>query len=91
MAKDSQSGYLNLNQTFSGKHNLGMRFAVVPKGKSMKKKKRDITEKETSSQEEWNPLAGHGILPDGVSLTQNIGCAGGKNPKSNSNKKDNNE
>lgn len=88
MAKDSQCGNLNLNQTFSEKDNLGKGFAVVPTGKSMKNKKAKIPENEAHELEEWNPLEGHGIFPNGVSLTQNIGCAGGKNPKTNSKKKD---
>lgn len=28
--------------------------------------------------EEWDLSEGMGILPDDISLTQNIGCAGGK-------------
>jgi hypothetical protein len=32
--------------------------------------------------EEWDLSKGMGILPDDIPLTQNIGCAGGKSPKS---------
>ncbi|WP_169719248.1 hypothetical protein [Algoriphagus mannitolivorans] len=56
----------------------------------MKKKKLKTPENEASGWEEWNPIEGHGIIPDDVSLTQNIGCAGGKGPKSSKEKKDNN-
>lgn len=56
----------------------------------MKKKKLKISEKESNEIEDWNPLEGHGILPDGISLTQNIGCAGGKRSKSDSKKEDKN-
>jgi hypothetical protein len=31
--------------------------------------------------EEWDLSEGMGILPDDVSLTQNIGCVGGGNKK----------
>ena len=32
--------------------------------------------------EEWDLSEGMGILPDNLSLTQNIGCVGGKPKKS---------
>ncbi|RIW18511.1 hypothetical protein D0X99_02155 [Algoriphagus lacus] len=32
--------------------------------------------------EEWDLSEGMGILPDDIPFTQNIGCAGGKSPKS---------
>ncbi len=41
----------------------------------MKKKKNQ------EPAEEWDIGQGMGILPDDVSLTQNIGCVGGKTPK----------
>ncbi|GAB3227913.1 hypothetical protein J0A67_14890 [Algoriphagus aestuariicola] len=31
--------------------------------------------------EEWDLSEGMGILPNDIGLTQNIGCVGGKNPK----------
>ena len=31
---------------------------------------------------EWDLSQGTGILPDDISFTQNIGCVGGKSPKS---------
>lgn len=37
--------------------------------------------REESEAEEWDLSQGMGILPDNVSLTQNIGCVGGKNKK----------
>ena len=36
---------------------------------------------EESEAEEWDLSQGMGILPDDISLTQNIGCVGGKNKK----------
>ena len=38
------------------------------------------TEKETE-EEEWDLSQGMGILPDDISLTQNIGCVGGRSKK----------
>lgn len=32
--------------------------------------------------EEWDLSQGMGILPDDIPFTQNIGCVGGKSPKS---------
>lgn len=34
-----------------------------------------------SEAEEWDLSQGMGIFPDDISLTQNIGCVGGKNKK----------
>ena len=34
-----------------------------------------------SIAEEWDLSEGMGILPDDIPFTQNIGCAGGKSPK----------
>ena len=36
-----------------------------------KKKKQDVAQ-------EWDLSQGMGILPEGIALTQNIGCVGGK-------------
>jgi hypothetical protein len=37
--------------------------------------------KNQETAEEWDISEGMGILPDGISLTQNIGCVGGKTSK----------
>lgn len=47
------------------------------KGLQMKKKK--LPEEPMAT--EWDLSEGFGILPNDVSLTQNIGCVGGKSKK----------
>ncbi|WP_111320801.1 hypothetical protein [Algoriphagus chordae] len=49
--------------------------------KTNKSKKQPEKEVEIEA-EEWDLSAGMGILPSDVSLTQNIGCVGGKAKKS---------
>ena len=47
----------------------------------MKKKKSQTPKPNPEDFEEFDPREGFGIFPDDVSLTQNIGCVGGKKPK----------
>ncbi|MBN3521412.1 hypothetical protein JYB62_15485 [Algoriphagus lutimaris] len=56
----------------------------------MKKGKQKSKEKPTKEvyAEDWDLENGMGILPEDISLTQNIGCVGGRK-KSNSNKNSN--
>jgi hypothetical protein len=43
------------------------------------KPKNPIPQKREEQAEEWDLSQGMGILPPGISLTQNIGCVGSKN------------
>ncbi|MEB2773698.1 hypothetical protein SYJ56_00170 [Algoriphagus sp. D3-2-R+10] len=46
--------------------------------------KNSKSKKPTESEaEEWDLSEGMGILPEDISLTQNIGCVGGKTKKQN--------
>lgn len=44
--------------------------------------------KKQEAAEEWDLSEGMGILPDDISLTQNIGCVGGKTSKQKQDKKE---
>lgn len=49
-------------------------------------KPKKTTHKEIEA-EDWDISKGMGILPDDISFTQNIGCAGGKSKKPNTSRK----
>jgi plastocyanin domain-containing protein len=50
------------------------------------KKQPKAPKPESPEIQEWDLSQQHGIFPDDISLTQNIGCVGGKKKKESSSK-----